>query len=171
MVYSKIFSKYFASSAGHPLASPLCQEREHARKAMTGKPKTMMGMVNKRSLPVFRPNDQGMGETLRASLLTATSLMGGELHASGSAGKGPTGRVAASPCQAAPPSPDPTLLMTVAEAARQLRLSTRTLARAIALGQVKIVRFGRSIRIPREEVDRLAREGAPTQGDLFSEEP
>nr|WP_294516635.1 helix-turn-helix domain-containing protein [uncultured Rhodopila sp.] len=54
-----------------------------------------------------------------------------------------------------------TSLLTVPEAARQLRLSTRTLARAIALGQVKAVYFGRAVRLRRSEVERLAETGLP----------
>jgi excisionase family DNA binding protein len=62
--------------------------------------------------------------------------------------------------QRAPPAAaDLTSLLTLPEAARQLRVSPRALARAIALGQVNAVRFGRAVRIRRSEVERLAETG------------
>jgi excisionase family DNA binding protein len=50
-------------------------------------------------------------------------------------------------------------LATVAEAAKELRVSVRSLRRWIASGQVQIVRFGRAVRIPHSEVQRLAKAG------------
>jgi excisionase family DNA binding protein len=50
-------------------------------------------------------------------------------------------------------------LATVAETARELRMSQRWLRRGIAAGEVHVVRFGRAVRIPRNEVQRLAKAG------------
>jgi excisionase family DNA binding protein len=56
-------------------------------------------------------------------------------------------------------APGSAALLTVAEAAKELRVSVRGLRRWIATGHVQIVRFGRAIRIPRSEVQRLAETG------------
>jgi excisionase family DNA binding protein len=50
-------------------------------------------------------------------------------------------------------------LVTVAEAAKELRVSQRSMRRWIALGQVRSVRFGRAVRLPRSELRRLAEAG------------
>jgi excisionase family DNA binding protein len=60
-------------------------------------------------------------------------------------------------------------LVTVAEAAKDLRVSQRSIRRWIATGGVQVVRFGRAVRIPRSEVRRLAETGiaggpAPEEG-------
>jgi excisionase family DNA binding protein len=69
------------------------------------------------------------------------------------------------------PSVAPALagLVTVAEAAKDLRVSQRSIRRWIATGGVQVVRFGRAVRIPRSEVRRLAETGiaggpAPEEG-------
>jgi excisionase family DNA binding protein len=51
-------------------------------------------------------------------------------------------------------------LVTISDAAADLRLCRRTIEYLIARGRLRSVRIGRSIRIPREEIARLAREGA-----------
>ncbi len=62
--------------------------------------------------------------------------------------------------EAPPATLDPTGLVTVAEAARALRLSQRYVRRLITAGHMPVVRFGRSVRIARGEVERLVREGS-----------
>ena len=54
-----------------------------------------------------------------------------------------------------------TSLVTVEEAATDLRMSLRSLRRWIAAKEVEVVRFGRAIRIPSDEVQRLAKVGLP----------
>jgi excisionase family DNA binding protein len=61
--------------------------------------------------------------------------------------------------QIPPPISDLIGLATVAEAARELRVSQRGLRRWIAAEELQVVRFGRAIRIPRSEVQRLAKAG------------
>jgi excisionase family DNA binding protein len=50
-------------------------------------------------------------------------------------------------------------LVTVAEAAKELRVSQRSVRRWIALGQVRNVPLGRAVRIPRSELRRLVEAG------------
>jgi excisionase family DNA binding protein len=54
------------------------------------------------------------------------------------------------------------LLATIPEAAWELRLQRRFLDRAIEDGLVEVARFGRAIRIHRNEIERLAKEGLPS---------
>jgi excisionase family DNA binding protein len=54
------------------------------------------------------------------------------------------------------------LAYSIQEAAGALSVSTSTLHRAISHGLVKSTKMGASIRIPSEEVMRLARDGLPT---------
>ena len=61
--------------------------------------------------------------------------------------------------KACPAAPDPTSVVTVADASRELAISQRHFRRLIAAGQVRVVRFGRAVRIPRGEVERLANNG------------
>ncbi len=61
----------------------------------------------------------------------------------------------------ATPSGKRPLLLTLPEAAWELRLERRFLDRAIEKKQVRVVYFGRAKRIHREEIERLAREGLP----------
>lgn len=51
------------------------------------------------------------------------------------------------------------LLITIAEAARRLSVSSDTIRRMIAKGELPMVRIGRLVRIPAEAVDRLAGQG------------
>lgn len=55
--------------------------------------------------------------------------------------------------------PEHGCLVTVAEAAKELRVSQRSVRRWIALGQVRSVRLGRALRLPRSELRRLAEAG------------
>jgi excisionase family DNA binding protein len=49
--------------------------------------------------------------------------------------------------------------ITVADAARELNVSQRSLWRWIADGRVQVIRFGRAVRIHRAELQRLKEEG------------
>ena len=70
--------------------------------------------------------------------------------------------------------PDDSPLMTVRELARFLRLPLSSTYMVIEQGGAQVVRFGRVIRVRREEAERLAREGAsklvrerpPTRSDM-----
>jgi excisionase family DNA binding protein len=53
-----------------------------------------------------------------------------------------------------------TLLLSRREAAEQLGVSTDTIARLIARGQLRAVRIGRAVRVPREDVALVAARGA-----------
>ena len=60
-----------------------------------------------------------------------------------------------------PPQLPERLAVTVPEAARMVALSPRSIWRAIALGRLKTVRFGRSVRVTLESVrGYVARGGA-----------
>jgi excisionase family DNA binding protein len=55
--------------------------------------------------------------------------------------------------------PQPTLLLTIEQAARQLQVSPRTLSRMEARGEVPAVRFGpRIVRFRTGTIERLVRE-------------
>jgi excisionase family DNA binding protein len=73
--------------------------------------------------------------------------------------------------QVPPETRAPPSLLTVAEAARALRISQRQLRRLIAAGQVAVVRFGRAVRIARGEVERLAMEGLPAAARRKTDAP
>lgn len=47
------------------------------------------------------------------------------------------------------------LFLSVPEVARVLRIGTSSVHRLLRSGDLKAVRFGRSVRIPRSEVERL----------------
>jgi excisionase family DNA binding protein len=51
------------------------------------------------------------------------------------------------------------LLLTVENAARSLQISRTSLYAALARGDVKAIKLGRSTRIHRSELERIAREG------------
>lgn len=55
----------------------------------------------------------------------------------------------------------PPRLVSVSDAARALAVSSRSVWRWIAMGELTTVKFGRAVRIPYEQVERLAREGVP----------
>ena len=58
---------------------------------------------------------------------------------------------------------DDSPLMTVRELARYLHMPVSTAYMVIEQGRVQqVVRFGRSVRVRRDEAERLAREGIPT---------
>jgi excisionase family DNA binding protein len=57
-------------------------------------------------------------------------------------------------------------LFTVKEATLRLKISRSLFYKAIAAGRITIVRFGSAVRIPAVEIERLAREGLPPQGDV-----
>ena len=57
------------------------------------------------------------------------------------------------------------LLYTVADACFALHASRTSLYDAMGKGFVKLVRLGRSVRIPQEEIERIAREGFAAGGD------
>jgi excisionase family DNA binding protein len=65
------------------------------------------------------------------------------------------------PAQAsvAVPVPNAPLLLRVPEAAELLRISRSTLYQLIARGEVSIVRIGRTVRVSRRELERLAGAG------------
>lgn len=54
------------------------------------------------------------------------------------------------------------LLLSRAEAAKALSLSTRTIDKLIAGAQLKATRIGRAVRVHFEELDRFARKGTLT---------
>lgn len=66
-----------------------------------------------------------------------------------------------------PPSPTATepssLILTIADAAAELRVSQRTVRRLIARGRIEAVRIGRSVRIPRAAIAQLLRDGGASQ--------
>ena len=49
----------------------------------------------------------------------------------------------------------PTRTLTAADLAAALQVSVRTVRRMIAAGEVRVIRFGRSVRVPAEEAARL----------------
>jgi excisionase family DNA binding protein len=49
----------------------------------------------------------------------------------------------------------PARSLTAADLADALQVSVRTIRRMIAAGEVRVIRFGRSVRVPIEEVARL----------------
>lgn len=53
------------------------------------------------------------------------------------------------------------LLIRVADAARELSISERHLREQILRQRIEVVRIGKSIRLTREAVERIAREGLP----------
>ena len=65
-------------------------------------------------------------------------------------------------------SPKPALLH-VDDAAATLQVSSKTVRRLVARGDLKAVRIGRSVRIPSSEIDRLIADGGARGGD-FGEE-
>lgn len=52
------------------------------------------------------------------------------------------------------------LLVTKRDASRLLSISDRYLDALIRRADVPVIRFGRAVRIPREAIERLAREGS-----------
>ncbi|MGH2584585.1 MAG: helix-turn-helix domain-containing protein [Dehalococcoidia bacterium] len=63
-------------------------------------------------------------------------------------------------------------LLTVAEAAQTLRVSTTTMRRWLRLGRLPSYKIGRqSIRIRRENLDRVVRPAQPTAGPAEKETP
>lgn len=60
------------------------------------------------------------------------------------------------PVARAAPQPTGPLLLRVAEAAALLSVSRSSLYQLIASGEVRVVRLGRTVRIPRQELERLA---------------
>jgi excisionase family DNA binding protein len=53
----------------------------------------------------------------------------------------------------------PRLLLTADDVAREIGVTTRTIRRLIACGGIKSIKIGRSRRIARSELERLALEG------------
>ena len=58
------------------------------------------------------------------------------------------------------PEPVGPLLLRVAEAAEVLAISRSSLYQLMSAGEVRTVRLGRAVRVPRREVERLADGGA-----------
>ncbi|MBX3402999.1 MAG: helix-turn-helix domain-containing protein [Phycisphaeraceae bacterium] len=52
-------------------------------------------------------------------------------------------------------------MFSIAETAHELTVSTRSVWRWIAAGEIKAVRLGRAVRIPASEIERIARKGVP----------
>lgn len=63
------------------------------------------------------------------------------------------------------PNPSPEvavrLLLSIDDSAHSLNISGRHLRDLISRGQVRAVRIGRRVLIPRQELERVAREGTP----------
>lgn len=57
------------------------------------------------------------------------------------------------PASSSPGHPNRTL--TAADLAVVLQVSVRTVRRMIACGEIRVIRFGRSVRVPMDEVARL----------------
>jgi excisionase family DNA binding protein len=55
----------------------------------------------------------------------------------------------------APVLTEPPRLLRIADAAAQLTISERHLRELVARGEVRAIRIGRCVRIPRAEIDRL----------------
>ena len=53
------------------------------------------------------------------------------------------------------PVANPPRALTAADLAAVLQVSVRTVRRRIAAGEVHVIRFGRSVRVPAEEANRL----------------
>ena len=53
-------------------------------------------------------------------------------------------------------------VLTAAEAAELLRVSLKTIYKAVGNGQLPVLRFGRIIRIPVHALDRLLDESTPS---------
>jgi excisionase family DNA binding protein len=53
------------------------------------------------------------------------------------------------------PVANPPRALTAADLAAALQVSVRTVRRMIAAGEVHVIRFGRSVRVPAEEANRL----------------
>lgn len=49
----------------------------------------------------------------------------------------------------------PARTLTAADLAAALQVSVRTVRRMIAAGEVRVIRFGRSVRVPADEAARL----------------
>ena len=64
-----------------------------------------------------------------------------------------------------PVSPAPPLLC-VEDAAVVLKVSSKTIRRLVARGDLRAVRIGRSVRIPSSEIDRLISACCPSRGDF-----
>ena len=52
----------------------------------------------------------------------------------------------------------PTAFLTYKEFAHQSRLSPSSVRKRVRQGELRVTRIGRSVRIPRSELDRLARQ-------------
>ena len=61
---------------------------------------------------------------------------------------------------AAPPD-----VLTVAEAAARLRVSPKSIYKAVKNGQLPVVRVGRTIRIPVHALERMLERSAPADRD------
>jgi excisionase family DNA binding protein len=61
------------------------------------------------------------------------------------------------------PAPAGRLLLRVAEAAEVLAISRSSLYQLMSSGEVRTVRLGRTVRIPRRELERLASAGLPSR--------
>ncbi|MBI4304841.1 MAG: helix-turn-helix domain-containing protein [Chloroflexi bacterium] len=62
----------------------------------------------------------------------------------------------------ATPAAASTLFVKIRPAARESGIPARTLYELVAQGKLKVLRSGRTIYIPRDELNRIAREGANT---------
>lgn len=53
------------------------------------------------------------------------------------------------------PTTVPAIALTAADLADALQVSERTIRRMIAAGEIKVIRLGRSVRVPMEEANRI----------------
>ena len=59
-----------------------------------------------------------------------------------------------------------TEVFRVDEAAAILKVSSKTVRRLLARGDLRVVRIGRAVRIHFSEIDRLIAAGCPSRGDF-----
>ena len=69
----------------------------------------------------------------------------------------------ASPSESSSPTE---AFLRVGEAAAILKVSSKTVRRLAARGDLRVVRIGRLVRIPFSEIDRLIADGCPSRGDF-----
>jgi excisionase family DNA binding protein len=66
--------------------------------------------------------------------------------------------------------PQPVLAYTIAECADALKVSQRSIRRAIAAGRLNVMRWGRIVRVPTESLQRFVEEAAQTKSQEAKED-